>query len=419
MATRKQKAQQARRAQQRRPQQRQPVRGTREGVRQPRRQNENHAPAFDQDAGRRPVHSEQRKKNNRRKREHMRITKAEMRRRRLRRRLVAGLLLVMAIAAGVVLSVTLLFRINKFEFQGADGKPTEDTGSYTQDEILQALEVKQGDNLFSFVPKQQQELLNIKFPLLENIEIRRRMPSTVVLRVKPAEESYCLQTDSGWLVLSQQCKVMAVVGDQPSLPIITGQVAAAPQVGEILVLAEAAPDDTAESGTPQIHSNVATQQQALEQMLKIFKDYDILTEITHLDISNPEQITFGYQDRIRVLVGTLNQLDYKIKFAAHLLQNKEGNALTDTDRGVLDMSIIRSDGTIRPTFKQADPELAIRPDPPAPEDPPADTDVPEEANTDATGTTDEEGAPDEGAAPEEPQPTPTAEPAAPNDDRAA
>lgn len=414
MATRKKKAQQARRAQQHRPQQgraqKRPPAGTgRDGVRQPRRQDENHAPAFDQDAGRRQARPEQRKKNSRRKRDHMRITKAEMRRRRLRRRLVAGLLLVMAIAAGVLLSVTLLFRINKFEFQDADGKLTEDTGSYTQQEILQALEVKQGDNLFSFVPKQQQELLNVKFPLLENIEIRRRMPSTVVLRVKPAEESYCLQTDSGWLVLSQQCKVMAMTGDQPSLPIITGQLAAAPQVGEMLVLADNPVDEGAESVAEQVHSNGATQQQALEQMLEIFQNYGILTDITHLDISNPEQITFGYQDRIRVLVGTLNQLDYKIKFAAHLLQNKEGNALTDTDRGVLDMSIIRSDGTIRPTFKQTDPELAVRPDPPAPEDVPAD----------APQTPDEGGTPDEGTTPDEPQPTPTAEPAAPNDDNSA
>ncbi len=398
MATRKKKAKQAHHKQKRRVQA-----PTREVSRQPRRQNENHAPAFDQDAGHPQPRPDQRKKRYRRKKEHMRITKAEMRRRRIRRRLVAGLLLVLAVAAGVLLSITLLFRINKFEFQDAEGKPTNDTGSYTQAEILQALEVKQGDNLFSFVPQQQEDLLNVKFPLLENVEVRRRMPSTVVLRVKPAEESYCIQTDSGWLVLSRQCKVMSLSGEQPSLPILTGQLAAAPQVGEKLTLMETPPADPEQSEEQPVDSKGSTQQEALEQMLKMLNEYGILEQVTHLDISDPEQITFGYQDRIRVVIGTLNHLDYKIKFASHLLQNKEGNALTETDRGILDMSIIRNDGTIRPTFKQADPELAVRPEPPSPDDVPPDAADPDAAP-----------APEEALAPED-ETTPIAEPAAPND----
>ncbi len=323
-----------------------------------------HAPAYDQDAGQSAANDAQgvaKKKRVRRKKEHVRITQAEMRRRRLRRRILAVILLLLAVTAGILLSVTLLFRVSAFEFQDPSGTVTTDIGGYTKEEILQTLEVKQGDNLFSFATNQQEELLNVHFPLLENVEIRRRMPGTVVLRVQPAQESFCIQTSTGWLILSRQCKVMAMSGTQPALPLLIGPVQTVPQVGQTLSLGTPEVQDTAETPEESALSTVVPPEQtALVQMLAALEQHGILDQVTHLDVTDPEQVYFGYQDRIRVTLGTLNQLDYKLKFAVHLLQNEKGNGLTETDRGVLDMSIIRSDGSIRPTFKQSDPELTDR-----------------------------------------------------------
>ncbi len=363
-----QKAQQAQRAAQRKKRLKQPAARQQHTVaRPPQATRTGHAPAFDQDAGHRPqsARTNPKEKRYRQKKEHVRITQAEMRRRRFRRRLIAIILLLLAVTAGILLSVTLLFRISTFEFQNAAGEVTTDTGSYTQEEILQTLQVKQGDNLFSFAPDAQEELLNTRFPLLENIEILRRMPGTVVLRVQPAKASFCIQTSTGWLVLSRQCKVMEMSGTQPELPLLIGPVQTVPQVGQILSLGAAqlpeAPTETpTESAQPTSVPQEAPEQTALVQMLSALEQHGILDQVTHLDVTNPEQVYFGYQDRIRVTLGTLNQLDYKLKFAVHLLQNKEGNGLTETDRGILDMSIIRSDGSIRPTFKQSDPELPSR-----------------------------------------------------------
>ena len=364
-----------------------------------------HAPAFDQDAGRPPM--KQQNKRLRRKKEHARITKAEMRRRRLRRQLLAVGCLTLAVAGGVLLSVTLLFRINTFEFQNMEGQPVVDTGSYTQAEILQALEVKDGDNLFSFLPEQQEQLLDTKFPLLENVEIRRRMPGTVVLRVQPAQESFAIQTSTGWLTLSRQCKVIAMSGTQPNLPLLIGPVHTVPQVGQTLSLG--LPSMAPDGATPSKEDVKPPEQAALEQLLAALNTHGLLDAVTQIDVSNPEQIYFGYQDRIRVILGTVNQLDYKMKFAAHLLENKEGNALTETDRGVLDMSIIRGDGSIRPTFKQCDPELpshvpaeeppADGADPAAPVDPnaPVDPAAPTDPAADGTAPEATPAAPDASA----------------------
>lgn len=373
-----------------------------------------HAPAYDQDAGRRPTGAAQsaaKKKRSRSKKEHVRITQAEMRRRRFRRRLLAVILLLLAVTAGILLSVTLLFRVSTFEFQDPSGKATTDIGGYTKEEILQTLEVKQGDNLFSFAANQQEALLNGQFPLLENVEIRRRMPGTVVLRVQPAQESFCIQTSTGWLILSRQCKVMAMSGTQPELPLLIGPVQTVPQVGQTLSLgAPEVPDATqvpAESAPPTAVPQEAPEQTALIQMLAALEQYGILDQVTHLDVTNPEQVYFGYQDRIRVTLGTLNRLDYKLKFAVHLLQNQEGDGLTETDRGVLDMSIIRSDGSIRPTFKQSDPALPSRKAEAANEGDDTASDVPPAGEP---GDAPAEGA--DAAPAEEQTPAPSAEPSA-------
>lgn len=416
MTTRKKKAmqkKQAQRAAQRRSAPQQAAgRQQHPAARPPHASRPGHAPAYDQDAGRRPTNAAQgaaKKKRVRRKKEHVRITQAEMRRRRFRRRMLAVILLLLAVTAGILLSVTLLFRVSTFEFQDPSGKVTTDIGGYTKEEILQTLEVKQGDNLFSFATNQQEELLNVHFPLLENVEIRRRMPGTVVLRVQPAQESFCIQTSTGWLILSRQCKVMAMSGTQPELPLLIGPVQTVPQVGQTLSLGmPEVPDATetpAESAQPTAVPPEAPEQTALVQMLAALEQHGILDQVTHLDVTDPEQVYFGYQDRIRVTLGTLNQLDYKLKFAVHLLQNEEGDGLTETDRGVLDMSIIRSDGSIRPTFKQSDPELPSR----VAEDADGADDVASDAQTD--GESGDVPAENADAAPaDEPTPEPPAEP---------
>ena len=54
-----------------------------------------------------------------------------------------------------------------------------------------------------------------------------------------------------------------------------------------------------------------------------------------------------------MLVGTANNLEYKIRFAAAILLDVAGSGLSSTDRGTLDVSQQDSSGGIRPTFNSA------------------------------------------------------------------
>ena len=68
-------------------------------------------------------------------------------------------------------------------------------------------------------------------------------------------------------------------------------------------------------------------------------------------------MTFLYQDRISVRLGTLNELDYKLKLAKHVLLNEDGKGCADTDTGVLDFTHISMSSTRKFTFAQGEPEL--------------------------------------------------------------
>lgn len=372
---------------------------------QPRRPSQqgrpDHAPLYDQDQG---MGQRSREQEKRRRKKRRRLTQAEMRRRRMRRRIVTGLLLLGAVLLGILLSVALLFKVTAFEIQDPEGNTPADTGIYTQEEIIAALGIAEGDNLFGFRAAEVEARLEQTFPLLENIEVRRHLPGTVVIRVEPATETYCIQTDTGWAVLSETLKVVSVTGEQPALPVIRASDVGVPQPGALLQLdvsvqtamsaseADSAADSTADSTasgasslstSALVSADAATSGEALTAMLAALDEAGILADMTELDVTDPAEISFVYQDRIRVKLGTTNELAYKLRFVTKLLLNESGDLLSATDRGTLDASHILNSGKIEPVFAWGDPYASPTPVPTA-------TPLPEEgaASSQAAATAD-------------------------------
>lgn len=301
-----------------------------------------------------------------------RLTRGEMRRRRRKRRLIAFCVFVALVALGVALSVTVLFKVEGFRLEGTQKDTPADTGIYTEDAILAALNVPLGENIFQFSIAEKERAMAAALPYLETIQVRRSLPGTVVVRVAPAVERYALKSEGGWVILSGGLKVLKISPDEPSgLVEITGVTPSAPVAGYPLALAqdEAALAAGAASGaaaSPAASSQAASSegQQAgqtwrdtLDGLLSGLDERGLLEELTSLDMGGLTEISCLYQGRVRVLLGTANNLDYKLQWAAYLLQNKEGDGLLDTDRGVLDISHLRADGSIQPVFSPGAPDV--------------------------------------------------------------
>ncbi len=285
------------------------------------------------------------------------ITKAMLRRRRLYRRLTAALLLVCVIAAGGYLTVTMLFKISSIQVQTTDGTAVTEVGVYSSDEILSVLGLQLEENIFSFSAAEKEAELEKQLPLLEEIKVKRSYPGTVIVRATPAVPVYATQTSAGWLTLSGSLKIIMVSDEQPALPVLWGGEPAVLEPGEQLSYMAAQTDSEDGNSAAAEEEATDTQLAVLETMLDSLQKKDLLSGLTRLEYADNEEIAFLYQDRISVRLGTLNELEYKMDYAAYLIFNVEGKGFADTDTGQLDCSHLSTDGTIQAIFAQGEPEM--------------------------------------------------------------
>mgnify|MGYP000096264850 CR=1 FL=1 len=80
-------------------------------------------------------------------------------------------------------------------------------------------------------------------------------------------------------------------------------------------------------------------------------------DVTRIEFADVDEMAFLYQDRISVWLGTLNELEYKLKLAKHVLLNEDGKGCAATDTGKLDFTHISMSSTRKFTFAQGEPEL--------------------------------------------------------------
>lgn len=310
----------------------------------------------------RPTEANLRSPARRESRKKRRLTRAAVRRRRAIRRLTALALLLCVIGVGVYLTVTMLFKINTLEV-AVDGEVVQEVGGYSSAEILQALGVHAEENIFSFDPAEKAAALEKQFPLLENIRVERDYPNTVVVRTNAAAAVYAMQTSGGWLSLSAGLKILDKDSAQPDLIILCGGEPVSTTPGTQLEFetgpsgpssGSAASDSAAssEAGPP-----TDKRLESLNTLLTALDSSELGADVTRIEFEDPEQMAFLYQGRISVLLGTLNELDYKLRLAKYVLLNEDGKGCSPTDTGMLDLSHLSASSSRKFRFAQGDPTL--------------------------------------------------------------
>ena len=311
----------------------------------------------------RPTEANLRSPARREGRKKRRLTRAAVRRRRAIRRLTALALLLCVIGVGVYLTVTMLFKINTLEV-AVDGEVVQEVGGYSSAEILQARGVHAEENIFSFDPAEKAAALEKQFPLLENIRVERDYPGTVVVRVTEAQPAWAMQTSSGWLTLSGGLKILEKDSAQPAgLPTLYGGEPVSAEPGEQLTFAaepkaDSTPDSAADSSASGTVEEEADQRlESLNTLLAALDAAGMSADVTRIEFADVDEMAFLYQDRISVWLGTLNELEYKLKLAKHVLLNEDGKGCAATDTGKLDFTHISMSSTRKFTFAQGEPEL--------------------------------------------------------------
>ena len=384
--------------------QRRPANNARSGQNSRKNQNaQNHPnrqhPAASQNQRPRPAQSAPQQSPARREmRKKRKVTRATLRRRRILRRLTAFAMLLCVIGAGIYLTMTMLFRINSIQVQTPDGKQVTEIAGYSADSILQRMGVRLEENIFSFEPGEKAAVLEQNFPLLGSIKVIRDYPNTVVVQVTEAVPAYAVQNGSKWLVISDKWKILSEESTQPEgLCTLYGGKLQDTTPGQGFWFVDDA-DAASASGSEAAESESAVstetaRMEALRTLVSKLEEYGLSQDMTRLEVADTEQLAFLYQDRISVLLGTLNDLDYKLDRARYVLTNADGKGCGPTDTGRLDFSHTSASSTRKIYFAQGEPTL------------PSGYVVPPKAEDTADSTESTEGA----------TPTDTTEPAAETD----
>lgn len=157
--------------------------------------------------------------------------KRQNKRRRLknsvRRGLLAACLLIVLLAVGTVLSLTVFFRTEVIEASGS--------GIYSQQEIADASGISAGDNLFLLDSEEIESRITALLPYISSVSVEKTLPKTVKLSVTDASAAYYLENKDGtFILLDDKFKVLeAASSGQPSGAVkISGIAAGAPQAGK-------------------------------------------------------------------------------------------------------------------------------------------------------------------------------------------
>lgn len=302
---------------------------------------------------------------------------------------------VLIIVAGVFFSINVLFKIQEFELEGES--------PYTLEEIVRVFGSEPGDGMFSYSGGVAAARICEELPYIESVQIRRKLPSTIVFRVEVAQERFCFEYQGQWAVLSGTLKVLALVDEQPEgLTELRGMVAVAAQPGQLLradatlpdsvyvapesVLPESVgsgaisfPDFTgrseaeseasippggawppegslptdesvpAVSSEEEVESKVQRQPTladgenalaTLDLLLKALEDAGMAAEVNWIDIRDSLNISFRWQSRITVILGSITALEEKMIFVTTLLfdPDPQKRQIGEEDRGILNVS---------------------------------------------------------------------------------
>ncbi len=229
--------------------------------------------------------------------------------RRIRRRrrgyaMYALVVVILAVGVIVTLSMTVMFNIQQIEVTG-------DAKMYTAQEIAEATGIAAGDNMVRADIEAAEERALASLIYVEEIEISRQFPDTLVIHVKKCEPTYNVEYSFGTLVISKYGKILSDGMDpQDGLVNIKGYTPLEPKVGTWLT-SERERDD-----------------KILKSFMDIINEKTLEAPIVSVDMTEAHNILVNFDNRIEFDMGTWDEIEYKIDFAQHIISkqpaDKEG-----------------------------------------------------------------------------------------------
>ena len=230
------------------------------------------------------------------------MSRSERQRRKIRRsfrRKVAGRIafLIMTFIAAF-LAVTIFFKIDTIRATA--------TEHYTEQEIIEAIEVKTGDNLFTFRTSSLEKRLLEKFPYLASVRVTRSLPSTLVIETKDSVPAAAISlSGGGYYLIDENGKMLEQSTNIPEgVPSVTGVSIVDGSAGQYI--------DVKNNKKAEI----------LVSLTKALKEHSMIENVNFINVSALTDVRIGYLGRLDVRLGQADNINEKLKMLVHIVENE-------------------------------------------------------------------------------------------------
>ena len=229
-----------------------------------------------------------------------------------RKRTVSGAILTFAVVViAIVFLMSVFLRISDISVEGNE--------HYSDEEIIKAIDIEQGDNLFFFDRFAAISRVFAKLPYVEEVSLERQLPNKVIITVQECKAlAYIAVGDENWTI-DRSCKVLGKANDdelQGLIP-IDGISPGTLMIGEPLETAD---------GDETIVAYIA-------EVLYQLEERGLYRQVGRVDFSNPRRVTFTYADKYTVVLGDSSNVEYKFGMLVSAMSQ-----LLDGDVGIINVS---------------------------------------------------------------------------------
>lgn len=238
-----------------------------------------------------------------------------------RRIMVSAITCGVVLLIGVILSLTVLFKTEKIEVEG--------NSFYSEDQILSYANVALQSNIFVGKMTATPDKIAEKLPYVESAKVDFVVPDTIKITITDAVPSYVIINDGKFLLISSKGRILDVMADNSSnYPVLSSSSLKNTTVGEYVSYSD--------ENVPVILEEISDSLSKNE-----FKG------ITGIDVTNTANIELVYDNRIAVIIGLPEDIDYKIRTAMAIITEKLDPNKTGAIYGTLDVSSCSTTKTSR------------------------------------------------------------------------
>ena len=148
----------------------------------------------------------------------------EKRNRRFRTRFYVITTSLVVLITAFIISLTGIFTVDSIEVEG--------NSRYTAEEIINIGHAVPGRNIIYSLNKTEIIEYLENNPYIKSADVRRRFPSTLVIRVNERTERLAVKYDDGYLVLDEEGILLRKSGNEPKITIVDGIVINKIKLGE-------------------------------------------------------------------------------------------------------------------------------------------------------------------------------------------